>query len=133
MSLHPQTRAFNIGKSGCLAMCYIYCAGIKPDNTKYFDLISKAIDNGLLSSDCEVLDAEKFIFFVSGKRCIVDKQPLQKGQVARIVNPTPVKYSFGTSGHWVVMSNGECVFNSLESSVCYNKGEATTSRVITWI
>lgn len=129
---HPQTRAVQIGRYGCLAMCYLYCSGIKPDNAHYFKLISDAMDVGLLDDECTVLNAEKFIFYASGRRCKVKKDVCNKSNFQNYLKPFPIKYGFGTSGHWVVCRGGEIIFNPLEKSVSVNQGEPCQVRVIEW-
>lgn len=125
---HPQSRALAIGKYSCLAMCYLYCIGIDGDEMDYIKCISDAIDNGYLDSECTVLDANKFLFAFSGRKFEVEKKVC--ASINNIKDPTPVRYTYQGNSHWVVVENGEIVFNSLLNSVCVSKGRPDTMRVI---
>lgn len=130
---YPQTRALTIGKYGCLAMCYLFCANVPI--SKYYDIISKAMDCGILDNECTVLDASKFIEFTTGKKCTVTKEQfLQEDLEKEMHSPTarPVRFDYKGNSHWVVVEKGLIVFNSLEHSVCVEKGFPSTQRIIKW-
>lgn len=124
---YPQTFAIDvaknidaIGKYGCLAMCYLYCIGIDPEVESYVNILSDAMKEGLLDNECSVLDAEKFLRWISGKRYSVTKK--QYDNLKEIKEPYPVRYSYNGKAHWVVVQNGKIVFNSLINSQCVAKG-----------
>jgi len=132
MNATPQTRALAIGKWGCLAMCYIYCAGVEPDDPEeYIRLVSHAMDEGLLDEECTVLSASKLLKFVSGKDYYVGKKDVDEKNIKDIKEPTPVRFSYYGSGHWVVVENGEIAFNPLSYSKSVEKGRPTSARPIT--
>ena len=129
----PQTRAEIIGKFGCLAMCYAYCLGIEPEfNSEYIRIVSDAMDKGILDDECTVLDAGRYLQYLSGKKWNVQKCAIDNpAQIAEIKDRTPVRFDYNGYSHWVVVENGEVVFNSLEKSNCVNFGKPVTMRVIT--
>lgn len=129
-ALNIRTHITNIGKYACLAMCYAYCVGIDPEqNTEMIKTVSDAIDSGILDSECTVLDAEKYLKWLTGKRFLVTKKQINK--IEDIKEYTPVKYSYNGRAHWVVVKDGKIVFNSLFNSVCVNHGKPTEARIIT--
>lgn len=126
-----QTKCEQLGKYACLAFCYIYCAGIPPkDQAHYIALAIKAMDLGLLDNECTVSNAEKFIAFISGKECTVIKEDIKS--INDIIEPTPVRFDNGRFSHWVVVSNGEVVFDPLDNSQCVKFGLPKTARKIIW-
>lgn len=135
----PQTTALEladnireIGQNGCLAMCYIFCAGIDPENEiEYLRTVNNAIKANILGKDCTVKDAEKFIQWLTGRKTTVVKKSLQ--ETSGITEPTPVRYKAeGRDGHWVVVENGKIVFNSVSNSVNVTKGKPVEARIIKW-
>lgn len=125
----PQTRAEAIGKYGCLAMCYLYALGIEGTAGDYLMMVSDAMDDGLLDSECTVLDGAEYINRFAGKgRFTVRKQDI--ADISGIKARTPVRYDYSGRSHWVVVEDGKIVFNPLESSVCVARGRPVTARVI---
>lgn len=125
---YPQTFAENvadnikeIGKNGCLAMCYIYCVGIEPNEEGFVQICSDAINAGKLDKDCFVTDASDFLHWLTGKRYDVTKK--QYNNIEDIKGPSPVCYTYNGKCHWVVVENGKIVFNSLINSLCVTKGK----------
>lgn len=129
----PQTKSETIGKYGCLAMCYAFCLGIEPElDSEYIRIVSDAMDKGILDEECTVLDASKYLQYLSGKRWNVSKVDLiSPAQIAEIKQRTPVRFDYNGRSHWVVVENGQIVFNSLEKSNCVAFGKPTTARYIT--
>lgn len=132
---YPQTTAQeiganceNIGKYGCLAMCYTFCMGVETDETEYIRILSRAINNGYLDNECTVLDAEKYIEYISGRKVTVKKQKITS--IENIIERTPVAFEYNNNKHWVVVENGKIVFNSLINSVCVTKGKPAEARII---
>ena len=121
-----------IGKNACLAMCYLYCAGIDPQNEiEYLRLVNSAIKEHILEKDCTVKDADLFLKWITGRKTTVIKKTV--ASIKNIIEPTPVRYvAKGYSGHWVVVENGKIAFNSLANSVNVTKGEPVEARVIKW-
>lgn len=136
---YPQTTALSlaknipqIGKNGCLAMCYIWCAGIDEDNEiEYISICDRAIKNGLLGEDCTVKDADRFLEWLTGRNARVVKKNI--GDIDGITEAAPVRFiAEGFGGHWVVVENGRIVFNPLLNSVNVSRGNPKEARVIKW-
>lgn len=136
---YPQTTALEIsenikqiGKNGCLAMCYIYCSGINPENElEYIRLVDRAIKENILEKDCTVKSAEQFLHNLTGRKTTVVKKSFFN--IAAIKEPTPVRFKAdGLAGHWVVVENGKIVFNSLLNSINVTKGSPVEARFIKW-
>lgn len=136
--MHPQTKAkeiaancTSIGNYSCLAMCYMYCSGMKYTNElQYIEIVNEAINQKVIDKECTVTSGKNFLHFVAGGEWDVQKVPITS--IDKIVNPTPVKYlAEGHGGHWVVVANGEIVFNPLEESYNVEHGKPVDSRVIT--
>lgn len=121
-----------IGKNACLAMCYLYCAGIDPQNEiEYLRLVNSAIKEHILEKDCTVKDADLFLKWITGRKTTVIKKTV--ASIKNIVEPTPVRYvAKGYGGHWVVVENEKIAFNSLANSVNVTKGEPVEARIIKW-
>ena len=129
--IYPQTFASEvaknidaIGKYGCLAMCYLYCVGIRDNALEYIRILSDCMNKGILDNECTVLDASKFLEYVTGKRYDVTKK--QFNDLSKITEPYPVRYVYNGKGHWVVVQKGKIVFNSLINSQCVTKGKPDT-------
>ena len=113
-------------------MCYIYCAGIDPDNEiEYLRIVDNAIKENILEKDCTVKDAERFLQYITGRKSTVIKRTIT--DINDIKDCTPIKYKAdGLQGHWVVVENGKIVFNSLANSINVAKGKPTEARIIKW-
>lgn len=128
MKNYPQTFAMDVAKNikaigeyGCLAMCYLYCVGIDGDCSDYIRSVSNAMNQGLLDSECTVLDASKYLEYFTGRKFKVSKKNVK--DISEITSPTPVRYKYNGHCHWVVVENGKIVFNSLANSQCVTKGQ----------
>ena len=124
--IYPQTFAKEvsgnieaIGKYGCLAMCYLYCVGIRDNALDYIRILSDCMNKGILDKECTVTDARKFLRYVTGKEYDVTKEQFND---MKKVKCYPVRYTYNGQGHWVVVENGKIVFNSLINSTCVTKG-----------
>lgn len=133
LKMYPQSKAEAIAKNGCLAMAYLYCIGIE-DDIELLTSVAKAMEKGLLGSDCFVNDAEKYLTWISGKRYSVTKKSIEEivkdGGLKTLKEPTPVRYDYNGLYHWVVMQEGKIIFNSLSNSVCVKYGQVSTARII---
>lgn len=130
LKMYPQTKAESIAKNGCLAMCYLYCMGID-DDVELIKSVASAIDKGILDSDCFVLDADKLLAWITGRKFYVIKKSITEiGGLEKITEPTPVRFDYNGFYHWVVVQNGKIIFDSLANSVCVKKGKPTTARMI---
>lgn len=125
----PQTKLIKVANNCCLFLCYLRYIGIIPENlinlVKY---IEDAQKEKLIDEECTVLDAEKLLKHFSGKSFSVIKKAISS--INDIKELSPVRFDFGSNQHWVLVANGEIVFNSLEFSNCVAKGYPTTARII---
>ena len=109
--IYPQTFASEvsknidaIGKYGCLAMCYLYCVGIRDNALEYIRILSDCMNKGILDNECTVLNASRFLEYVTGKRYDVTKEQFND---LKKVKCWPVRYVYNGRGHWVVVENGK--------------------------
>lgn len=127
----PQTAIQEFNNNTCLFMCYIYCCGLVPDTLEgWLDYYIRALKAKCIGEDGFILDAEKLIFCLTGRKVSVTKKTIQS--IEEVTGPYPVMYSMngGKSGHFVVVENGKIVFNPLEVSQNVNKGEPVSMREI---
>ncbi len=115
----------------CLFYCYAYCSGI------LYEVAEDAYDEaeyqrlkGTLGADGFVRDADKLLQNLTARYARVEKVKINS--IADIKDETPVCYQYGDKTHWVVVRDGQIVFNSLEHSICVEKGEPVSARVIHW-
>ncbi len=126
--IYPQTFASEvsknidaIGKYGCLAMCYLYCVGIRDNALVYIRILSDCMNKGILDKESFVNSASQYLEYVTGKRFDVTKK--QFNDLSKIKEPYPVRYAYNGKKHWVVVENGKIVFNPLLNSQCVTKGK----------
>lgn len=115
----------------CLFYSYLYCAGIGFDTEE--DALyeaGKMLRRGILGKDGTVLDADALLYAYTGRKARVTKQDITS--IDGIREKTPVRYDHNGRSHWVVVENGEIVFNSVENSVCAAKGKPAAARIISW-
>lgn len=123
--------ASNFVKNLCLFYCYSYCSGITYDTAlSAWNEAERQRLNGCLDSDGTVLDADKLINKLTGRFVRVNKKDIT--DIKEIKDATPVRFDFNGKQHWVVVKNGEIVFNSIRDSVCVKYGKPTTCRPIAW-
>jgi hypothetical protein len=104
-------------------MCYLYCVGIRDNALEYIRILSDCMNKGILDNECTVLNASRFLEYVTGKRYDVTKEQFND---LKKVKCYPVRYVYNGRGHWVVVDNGKIVFNSLINSQCVTKGKPDT-------
>ncbi len=115
----------------CLFYCYAYCSGILykwPEDA--YDEAEYQRLKGNLGADGYVKDADKLLQSLTNAKVRVEKMKINS--IADIKDETPVCYQYGNKTHWVVVRNGQIVFNSLKHSVCVENGEPVSARVIHW-
>ncbi len=126
----PQTKVKLVADNCCLFMCYLYCVGFRTVSTsQWLLMLSQALDAKLIDDECTVLNAEKLIDFFTKKKYGVSKKSISG--IAGITSPTPVKYAAaGYIPHWVVVENGEIVFNPLLNSKSVTNGKPCDARIL---
>lgn len=116
-----------IGDYGCLALNYLWVAGIPYEKLaeKFNDLLSAKIIDG----ECTIQDATKFYaaFGVTATVAKTSTAPVDGSKyIARFVR--------GNFGHFVGMQGGKVVNNTLDFSFCVSDGKLdpeTPFRIIT--
>ena len=93
------------------------------NETEYIRILSDCMNKGILDNECTVLNASRFLEYVTGKRYEVTKEQFND---LKKVKCYPVRYVYNGRGHWVVVENGKIVFNSLINSQCVTKGKPDT-------
>lgn len=128
---HPQSKAYALYKWSCLAQCYLYCIGF--DNIsdgQMLKMVSDAMDQGVIDKECTVTSAAWLCEFFTGHKYFVDKQPINS--IKDIHELTPVLYSInGKDGHFVVVKDGQIVFDPLSYSNNVLNGQPISARYIT--
>ena len=121
------------GEGGCLAMCYIVAAlKDKTSPTMIFEALWTAAKQSVIDieDDCFVTNGVKLMSIANpSKKYSVIKQPIHSlidlgGQLAA------VNYIHKCCNHWVLVENGEIIFDSLENSQCVKYGEPIDARII---
>lgn len=128
-----QTIAENIGKNCCLAYAYLWAAGVPVDCVEYFKICYFAIKAGEkvggLDNECFVADAEKFLFFATGRRYRVTKKVV--ASLSGIKSRTPVQFSApGYIPHFVGVENGKIQFDGYLNSKSVEKGKPISARIV---
>lgn len=108
----------SIGKNGCLMLCDCYIAGIDPmEAVRHFN---KLAEKRIVLEDCYVLDHCGLIYFFTG----------EKFNYLRTSSPPNNRlyissWSYNGRKHFVVMKDGQVVWNPLDNSVCVTYGRET--------
>lgn len=131
------------GKWSCLAQCYIYAAlkdVATPEELNNEDFINIAILSNLymffknqdnLDEECTVLDANKLMYNVNGKKYKVEeKNDITSLKDLENVPRAVVLFEYDDKGHSVYCEFGKIVFNSLRLSKCVTMGKPTAARII---
>ena len=118
-----QTVCKSAGDYGCLFFCYCYIGGI--NLYKALSNITNLMDLKILDSEMTVNSAAKLYeyFGISADISISSTPPSDNSLYC-------AGYTNNGYKHWVVCRNGNVVFNSLDHSVCVEKGKATDFRVV---
>lgn len=129
----PQTVIQNFNNNTCLFMCYVYCCGLIPDSIQdWLSYYITALNRGVIGEDGFVLDGAKLIQILSGRSVKVTKRNISS--LSDVKKKSPVLFSVnGKDGHFVVVENGEIIFNPLEVSYNVNKGKPISVRDIEFI
>lgn len=126
-----QDYASSIGAGGCLFFCYLYCCGAYTGDADALKQAVEAIDKGIIEKDCTCTHPERLFYEKAGRRVRILKKTISS--IEDIKEKTPVNFKNNGFNHWVVVENGEIVFNSLEKSVCVAKGKPTDARIIEYL
>lgn len=96
-----QTILLNIGKDGCLCLCYYQMAGLNP--VQFIFDYERLVEKGIINKDCFVNDGEALLLFATGK----------KWKVIREKKSNP-EYIVDIGGHFLIVNDkDEVVYDSL--------------------
>lgn len=127
---HWQSLMKILADNCCLFMCYVEYCGIDPDTLSgWMPYFQHALEKKLIDEESTVLQPEKLIYSLTGRTCTVEKLSLSC-ELKDIKEKTIVKFSHNGYGHWVIVENGEVIFNSLDYSNCVVKGKITDARIV---
>lgn len=117
-----------IADYGCCAFTLLWCLGIEPeDDVKAITTIARLIDAEALDEECLVY-WDKAVFCLTGRHCNVEFKSINT--IKDIKQRTPVRYDYKGKSHWVGVEDGKIAFNSLNKSVCVEKGVPTQARIL---
>lgn len=116
-----------IAEYGCCAFTLLWCLGFEIDDIKAIETLSKLMTAKAIDEDCLVY-WDKCVFYMTGKHCEVENKKIST--IKDIQARTPVLYEYNGRGHWVGVENGKIAFNSLNKSVCVEKGVPTQARIL---
>lgn len=120
-----QTKLKNIGDYGCLCFCYLYAIGIPPESLieHYEDLIKQ----GIIDEECFVKDGYAFCKYFLNKDVKIIFTSVDNKQYDKYIS----NFTYNGKNHFVVTDKDDNVlFNSLDFSVCVNKGRISGKRVV---
>ena len=124
----PTPKLKAIKDYACCAFSLIYWLGIDCSDVDAIMLVSDLMKHNALDVDCTVIWS-LCIKQLTGR----EMESLEKVQIKdlkKIKEKTIVKFTNGKYIHWVVVENGNVVFNSLQYSNCVDNGKATEARII---
>ncbi len=120
-----QTKLKNIGDYGCLCFCYLYAIGVQPEELlkHYEDLIQQNI----IDEECFVKDGYAFCKYFLNKDVKIIFTSVDNKQYDKYIS----NFTYNGKNHFVVTDRDDNVlFNSLEHSVCVEKGRISGKRVV---
>lgn len=123
--MNIQTKLKNIGDYGCLCFCYLYAIGVPPENllTHY----EKLIDLNIIDNECFVKDGYAFCKYFLNKDVKIIFTSTDNKQYDKYIS----NFTYGGKNHFVVTDRDDNVlFNSLDHSVCVEKGKIISKRVV---
>lgn len=117
-----------ISENGCCAFCVLWYFDVDIYNDDAILLINDAIKDKVLKPDCTVLWKE-FAHWLTGRDIDVEFRDIKS--LKEIEGRAIVKFVNGNYEHWVGVEDGKIVFNSQAHSLCVQKGQPVTARIIT--
>lgn len=110
--MRVQDEYLEIGAYGCLLLCYLKEIGIEQIDIKDFEELKRL---NIIGDDCFINDGNALLrYYKSNKR--IHRGFNKDGN-------TIVAFRHNYNGHFVVLNKDrDIIFNSLEKSVCVNKG-----------
>lgn len=126
----PEKKLKSIKDYSCCVLTLMWCLGYDKDDADAIIEVAKLMNIGAIDSECTVY-WKSVAFYIADKNISVDF--LDCTSIKKIKERTPVRFSYNGKSHWVGVENGKIAFNSLEHSVCVEKGKPVEKRVIKYI
>lgn len=120
-----QTKLKNIGDYGCLCFCYLYMIGIPPESLieHYEDLIQQ----GIIDNECFVKDGFAFCKYFLKRDVKIIFTSVDNKQYDKYIS----NFTYNGKNHFVVTDKDDKVlFNSLDHSICVEKGRISGKRTV---
>lgn len=114
----------------CCAFTLMWCLGIDTDDATAIMAVADMIQHRVLDVDCTVYWAKATEYLTGQKLTVEFKDLKDKKELKTFKERTPVKFSYNGKSHWVGVENGKVKFNALERSVCVEKGNPVTARIL---
>jgi hypothetical protein len=137
---HPQSLAltlsshFNaenlkeIADYGCCAFSLLYSLGLDGSDINAIMTLDNLRKSGDLGPNC-LVQWTKCVKALTGRNLKTVKM-LPCKDIQDVKGKAIVKFVRGNTGHWVVVTNGKIIFNSLVDSLCVREGKPTEMRVL---
>ena len=126
----PTMKLKAIKDYACCAFTLIWALGEDPDDTEAILDVGRMMDKGALDVDCTVY-WDKAARAIIGKGVSVEFKDIKDlKEIKSISGRIPVKFSYNGKSHWVGVENGKVKFNSLEKSLCVEKGKPVAARIL---
>jgi len=120
-----QTKLKNIGDYGCLCFCYLYVMGIPLE--KLIEHYEDLIQQGIIDNECFVKDGFAFCKYFLKKDVKIIFTSVDNKQYDKYIS----NFTYNGKNHFVVTDKDDKVlFNSLDHSVCVEKGKISGKRVV---
>ena len=132
---NPQTAIHIFNDNSCLLLCYLHWCGLDPDRlSSYMRYYANALDKGYITEEAYVINPEGLIKDLTGRKVLIQKKRINS--IKEIKELTPVIFKINQTedapGHFVLVENGEIIFNPLKKSNCVENGKPYSARVITY-
>ena len=126
----PTLKLKSIKDYACCAFTLMWCLGYEPDDVEAVLTVGYMIDKRVIDTDCTVYWSQAAEYLAGRKLTVEFKDITDPKEIKTIKDRTPVKFSYNGKSHWVGVENGKVKFNSLEKSVCVDKGKPVTMRIL---
>jgi hypothetical protein len=120
-----QTKLKNIGDYGCLCFCYLYVIGVPPESL--LEHYEELIDRNIIDENCFVKDGYALCKYFLKKDVKIVFTSSDNHQFDKYIS----NFTYEGKNHFVVTDRDDkVIFNSLDHSVCVEKGKIASKRVV---
>lgn len=143
MKKQIQSVCEEVGKYGCLALCYaevvLDVLNVQKevrDNVALSAILGAYKDGTFIEDEFFVKNPVGFMqqlakSFSKRIKCNVTKQPITSYKDLPETGYACVRHDYNGKSHWVLSKNQSRIFDSLDDSYCVKNGKPTSARVIT--